>query len=153
MAEGKKRLFHRTSVEKAYQDLIKRVKNIKKQDLLGEVTDVIVFGSFVNSDLEQIHDLDVCFLYKRNPNGISTKEYENLLVERISKIKPNSNYSFFEMLIYDHIEIERYLRNKSAILSVHGNDSLVVALFDKHIFLMKNGKVLDEPYVEEGYKK
>lgn len=149
MAEGKKRLFYRSTVLKTFKDLYERVKHINEADLMLNIKDIIVFGSFINTTNEMIHDLDVCFTFERNTNSNSC-EYHNELQRRMEKARPAGGYTFLDCLFYDVYETARYLRGHSSIISVHDVSSLDAALYQIHIYLMKDGKILDTPEVELG---
>lgn len=143
MAEGKRRLFNRSTVTKAYSDLLERIKNIPNSDLLLRIDYIIAFGSYVNTGLNKIHDLDVCFVYTRNPNN-DLKSYEKEMKKRILSKRPNSFNSFFDCLIYDYIEACRYLRGTSNIISVHGPETLEIALSNKYVVIWKDGQLTNE---------
>ena len=89
MAEGKKKLYKRETVKKHLKELIERVKLFQsgEADLPypDKIEELIIFGSYVNSDREKIHDLDI-FL-ELNEDRSSWQSFAEIY------LKGNSSYS------------------------------------------------------------
>lgn len=149
MAEGKKREYKRETVERVFEELKERVMLVNYQGHIRKVKDVIVFGSFINTDKPKIHDLDVVFvLYPRDFSNQRLEHYisENRLFER----RPFSNTSYFDITSYPFNEVYWFLKNGVGIISLHDECDIKAATYQKHIYLMKDGVYLFEPLECEG---
>ncbi len=150
MTEGKKRKFSRNAVEKNFLELCERIRNIDYKDFDAELETVLVYGSFVNTNKEKIHDLDVFVQVKRKKFGSENEKndfYEYLILKSKKAGRYRNNYYGMN---YDLFELIYYLKGTSRIISIHFGDELDIALNDKHIWLVKNCNILSEPIEEEG---
>ena len=150
MAEGKKREYKRETVSKVYNELRERVRVVNEQNHILIVKDIIVFGSFINSNNPLIHDLDVCFI--TNKVDFYDKSIHKISNERLSKRRPNTYFSFTDVLNYPVNEIIWYLKKKQGIISLHSIDDIDAAKYQKHIYLMKDSIFLENPLICYGTK-
>ena len=149
MAEGKKRLYKRETVEKIFNELRERVMFVNYNGHIQKVKDVIVFGSFINSDKSMVHDLDVLYvLYPRDHKNDRLER--QIAANRMFERRPFSNVSYFELSYYPENEVYWYLKNKNGIISLHSGSDIKAAVYQKHVYLMKDGEYLYEPLECEG---
>lgn len=155
MPENKLKEFKRESVDRVYKEFIDRVKHIfvNREEHIDVIKYICVFGSYVNSDKPRIHDLDIVIDTHLRP-GISTEDFRKYIIGIENKYFEEGKYiSPHDAIDYHRNEILVALRNNSKMISFHDVYDLNVALQDKHIWIVKDCKLIDNPVVEEGMNK
>ena len=119
MAEGKKRLFKRETCTLELNELLNRVEQVNHDPYyLYYVKELIVFGSYVNTQNPKIHDLDIALNLEQkcdNREFVMKKSSERVRAS-------NKSLSFLDTIYYCYIETAKYLQNRSHILSLHDID-------------------------------
>ena len=119
MAEGKKRLFKRETCTLELNELLNRVEQVNHDPYyLYYVKELIVFGSYVNTQNIKIHDLDIALNLEQkcdNREFVMKKSSERVRASEKS-------LSFVNTIYYCYIETAKYLQNRSHILSLHDID-------------------------------
>lgn len=149
MAEGKKRLYKRETIERIFNELHERVMYVNYEGHIRKVKDVIVFGSFVNTDKPMIHDLDVVYVLYES-DFANRKIEETISWQRLDERRPFSYISWWDVTFYPENEIYWYLKNRQGIISLHGSLDLGAAVYQKHMYLMKDGVYYEKPLICEG---
>ena len=154
MAEGKLKEYSRESSYKQLIEYINRAKNINKGDIpferLVKVNNLIVFGSFVNSKKEKVHDVDLLLdLERLYDEDISVFDVDEKAPKLANYFEKKINSLSNNIVSMHNVPIKciiSYLKANLNIISAHGYDDkefLDEILNDKHLFIIKNGKVLD----------
>jgi|GEM_PF-1559218 len=119
MAEGKKRLFKRETCTLELNELLNRVEQVNHSPYyLYYVKELIVFGSYVNTQNPKIHDLDIALDLEQkcdNREFVMKKSSERVRAS-------GKSLSFVNTIYYCYIETAKYLQNRSHILSLHDID-------------------------------
>jgi hypothetical protein len=111
--------FKRTAAEKQLQGIIERAQTYNADPTkVRTVTQLIVFGSYLNSEQETLGDLDVAYhiVHRFQDDEFDKKEKE---------FHANSDRrfsSFFEQLSWPDTELHLYLKNRSSMISLTGED-------------------------------
>jgi hypothetical protein len=111
--------FKRTTAEKQLQGIIERAQTYNADPTkVRTVTQLIVFGSYLNSEQETLGDLDVAYniVHRFQDDEFDKKEKE---------FHANSDRrfsSFFEQLSWPDTELHLYLKNRSSMISLTGED-------------------------------
>ena len=112
MAEGKKRLYRRDTAKKSLLSFIEQTKKVLDGDvdLPDKLVHVIVFGSYVNTDRDMIHDLDIGVIVRENRDG--WKDY----IDRHPEL---STGDWFSDLYLPQVMMIKFLKNGKGIISLH----------------------------------
>ena len=119
MAEGKKRLFKRETCTLELNELLNRVEQVNHSPYyLYYVKELIVFGSYVNTQNPKIHDLDIALDMEQKCD-----DREFVMKKSSERVRAsNKSLSFLDTIYYCYIETAKYLQNRSHILSLHDID-------------------------------
>ncbi len=146
MAEGKKRLYKRETVQRTLVSFVKQVRKVieGETDFPDKLVNVIIFGSYVNSDDKMLHDLDVALVVREERD--QWKEYRRRHPEQATG-------DWFGDLILPHLMLLRFLQNGKRLLSINycTEDEFTtdqgirrVALGKKHVYLVKDGQLCED---------
>ena len=142
MAESKSKLYKRKTVEKKLNELLERISQLNEEISHPEFTcfvdEMVAFGSYINTDNEKIHDLDIAIRLKLKPR------YNNNigLASREAQQRAPENIDFLRKLCWSQEEVYQYLKNRCGIYSFHLLDEeRKIVESDIHKVLVKNGKL------------
>ena len=104
--------IHRDTAQKLLDGFMDRVREVNSSyRFCYTVTDVVVFGSFVNSDKDMLSDLDIAInmecRYDMHSEQIEAKRNEY------------KGTDFLQRLVWPYEEVLRFLRNRSHYISIH----------------------------------
>lgn len=143
MSESKKRLYKRATAAAAARALIDRIEAINSgtadYPYYNKIESVILFGSFVNSDRPNIHDLDVLVIH----------DDDRTLMTKFHAEHPGLFSDYLQDLFSEMYLKEKYLRNRKTIYSFHSNlnegpEIVDIAKSDKHIVLCRDHQICDD---------
>lgn len=125
MAETKKRLYKRDTVERKLNELLRRVDEVNSGvgctgEYLYHVKRLVVFGSYLDATKDRVHDLDIGYELELKPK-YARYGYKELSNARLDTM-PDRLYEAcggFYRSIWPSEEVLRYLKNKSVIYSFH----------------------------------
>jgi len=119
MAEGKKRLFKRETCTLELNELLNRAEQVNHDPYyLYYVKELIVFGSYVNTQNPKIHDLDIALDLEQKCD-----DREFVMKKSSERVRASGkSLSFVDTIYYCYIETAKYLQNRSHILSLHDID-------------------------------
>lgn len=154
----KSREFKRKTVCKTLEDFLIRCEILKtfkkdKNNALSyyNVKDVVVFGSFVNSDKEKVHDLDLNIVLEKSDLTKSMSREE--LASVAYRLAPD-NCNMVLKVFWLSEAVYKYLKNKSPIISVNVED--INQLSGRKVKVIENGVLCLENiktiFHENGYK-
>lgn len=157
------REYKRDTVCKTLIEFLERCKMMNSNSLgvdhVGaycNIKEATIFGSFVNSDKEKVHDLDIHLVLARSEycGNLDDKERNRIAM----KFAP-AGADFITQICYLFIGSEKYLKNKSPILSLDTGDDVEdltgykVKIIDEYEFLTDNiQKVFDDNHYEYNAK-
>ena len=135
MGETKSRLYKKETAKKtlaAFMDRVMRVNGcVANLPYPDRITDVIVFGSYLDDTVEKVHDLDIC---------INVEKHNDLYAAFNEDYYDGKAGNYTEALFFPYIAMLKYLKSKNSILSIHPyEEDKDVALGGKHVFLIKDG--------------
>ena len=145
----------RETVDRVYRELLVRVKNIieNKNDYIMHINNLCIFGSYVNSDKPKIHDLDIVVDLILRPD-LSSSGYQKAIEDYIKQVNEEGNYTnYSEAINHFRHEVFVKIRNNSKLISFHDTYDIRIALLNKHIWVVKDGVLIDNPVVEDGISK
>ena len=146
MAEGKKRLYRRDTVKRSLESFVEQAKKVLDGDidLPDKLIHAIVFGSFVNTDNDRVHDLDI---------GIVVREHREKWMDYITKHPELSTGDWFNDLYLPQIMMIKFLKNGKGIISIHYfteeefrdcEDYRRILTDSEHVYLVKDRKFCGE---------
>src|SRR5258705_4244782 len=112
----------RARAEEKLQAFLERVKHVNDDDyFLYKVEKVILFGSFLTLK-ESVNDVDLAI--KLLPKIGDHEEFQQLSRQRIREAyeKGRTFSNFLDELSWPQMEVKRYLKSRSRILSLHDTD-------------------------------
>lgn len=124
MGETKSVEYSRKAANKTFYALVERckqlVQNPEPTNFIKEVETLSIFGSYVNSDKEKVHDIDVYVKLRTAKAYLKYTEQEvaSFAYERCIN---SGKYDRYGCFAYDYItdELVAFLKAKSRILSIH----------------------------------
>jgi len=118
----------RTTADILLEGLKNRIIEINTSDNFNyKVERAVVFGSYVNTDCEMVGDLDVAVSLKPKWNNDEQKNKDRVKSEECK------NNDFLICLFWPQMEVKRYLKNRSAYISIHDLELDKKAVFSKNI--------------------
>ena len=159
MADTKGREYKRETVCKALEGFLDRCMELNQidwdeDDILSyrNITDITVFGSFVNSNKEKVHDLDIHIVWALTDFAKSMDSRERMvLASRLAPYGTNYIISCF----WEQEGCARFLKNRSPILSLDSQDD-INQLEGRKVKIMENGVILEDNlkmiFKENNYK-
>lgn len=144
MAETKKRLYSRKTVAKHYRNFTIQMEDFNELNFPDKLMDVVIFGSYINTDNQKIHDLDIGIRLEKH-----TDLYESYIADMSEAQKKRySNTNFTNKLYAPYFEEIRFLKAKMSTISIHDIQNDSEAIFkDKYLYIMKDGIILEEAMV------
>lgn len=144
MAETKKRLYSRKTVAKHYRNFTIQMEDFNELNFPDKLMDVVIFGSYINTDNQKIHDLDIGIRLEKH-----TDIYESYIADMSEAQKKRySNTNFTNKLYAPYFEEIRFLKAKMSTISIHDIQNDSEAIFkDKYLYIMKDGIILEEAMV------
>lgn len=119
-------VFLRKTIDKHYERFSVKVEDFNKMNMLpDELLDVVVFGSYINTNEPKVNDLRVGIRLKKHPELYGQNTPQEILEREISFLKAG----------YNTIEVYDLDTNKDVIFK------------DKYLYIMKNGKLLEEIFL------
>lgn len=111
--------FKRTAAEKQLQEIIERARAYNADPTkVRTVTQLIVFGSYLNLEQEILGDLDIAY---RTVHRFQDDEFD----KKEKEFHANSGRrfsSFFEQLSWPDTELQLFLKNRSSMISLTEED-------------------------------
>lgn len=155
----KKREYKRETVCNTLESLLERVQimngiqgNWDDIRSFADVNDMIIFGSFVNSDKEKVHDLDICVTLDYS-KVLSIFPEHRKVMGMAARLAPDS-YSGISRLFWYSTGPLKYLQSKSPIISFSGDN--VNNLTGRKVKIIENGVILEDNlkmiFAENNYK-
>ena len=152
MSESKQREYKRATVAKKLPELMRRVMQLNDEsehpDFVYKVEELIVFGSFVNTDNEKIHDLDIGIklVPKDKYVHLSSEDLQHISYRRA--VEANITDMILQSFWLEE-EVLRYLKNKSGIYSFHPADEkngegVVISKSKAHVVMVTKGEVTED---------
>lgn len=141
MAEIKKRLYLRRTIDRHYSHFTIQVEDFNILNFPDKLMDVVIFGSYINTNNPKIHDLDIGVRFEKHP------ELYDDYKKRMSKkqLAKYVNKSFLEQLYIPYLEEIRFLKAGYGTISIHDIQDDADAVFkDKHLYIMKDEEIIDE---------
>lgn len=147
MSETKKRVYKRETCTETIKGLVQRAVDVNEDKAdyhyYNKIKDLILFGSYVNTDKDRIHDVDICL--------ISDRDYEESQ-RFVDDNWDDVSWKFSDMwsrIFAEHILQVRYLKGRRNMFSVHsnigeGNDIIDIATSDKHIVIISDHQLTEE---------
>ena len=126
MAESKKREFSRAIAQKRCLEAIDRAILINEgkaeRPFLFTVNELIVFGSIVNSDKANVHDVDIFATWKSKSFHDDYVAADKAWQEYARKYAPDSLWvDWYKVQSFPQTDVQRYLRGRgSGLISLHG---------------------------------
>ena len=141
MAETKGKLYSRKTIDKHYGDFTIQVEDFNGLGFPDKLMDVIVFGSYINTDNRKIHDLDIGVRFEKHPELY--EDFKKKMKE--NQLRKYSNKNFLEKLLIPYTEEIRFLKAGHGTISIHDIQYDEEAIFkDKHLYIMKDGKLIED---------
>lgn len=135
MSETKKRLYTRKTAYRHLDGLIARAirLNCKTTGLPypDSVKKLIVFGSYVKSKKTMVHDVDVYIELTMDIEG--QRRFRDTCLDR-SRYHTITDWEFAT-----YSEELKYLKNRSRVISLHGEYDKEIALANTHLCVFENG--------------
>lgn len=118
----KSRGILRSTAKNLLESLARRAREANaRPEFVYSVARIAVFGSYVSSDKEKLGDLDVAIeLVPRYQGDDLAKAREEAFIQR----GPQTS-NFVDRYMFAYNEVARYLRNRSACMSLHTYEELV----------------------------
>jgi len=120
----KKQKIKRETAKRILKEFLKRVNKVNDDwYFLYQVDKVWLYGSYLtNPESEYVGDidLDIKISRKKGYQDLDEREYLDEMYDRFFTDKPNSHPSFFEIISYGELEVQKYLKNKSKAISLNG---------------------------------
>lgn len=152
----------RSKADEYIEILKEKAREINASDyFFFGIKEIIIFGSYVNSDKEVLGDLDVgVALYKKSwAKKYSKRDLQDIGYERWYKrpfeYKSENdweNWFFAEFCLEE--EVYKHLRMRRKSMSVHkvseDDGDREVCFNDKHMYIVRNKRVLKHNILEEG---
>lgn len=126
--------IRRSSAERVLEELIGRVRNVNQSKLyLYKVTKVGVFGSYL-SNQNLMNDVDIALTLE--PKISNHKRFQSLIWNKVAQAKKDGRKfaNFTDELSWPQIEVMRYLKSRSRIISLQ--------LIDDKVFKATKSKIL-----------
>ncbi|MFC5402397.1 hypothetical protein [Cohnella soli] len=128
LATARKPIKKKTA-DNLLSDFIKRVEHANSQGTFAyTIEKVIVFGSYLDDEVNRINDLDIAVDLVHKGNSVE----DRLRIDQeriISAIKNKRIFSSsLEQLTWPYIEVVRHLKNGSRSISLHTTDDRIFAM-------------------------
>ncbi len=115
--KNKGRKIKRQTAARICAEMLERIQEINSNPMYGcNVPLVVVFGSYIRPEVENVGDIDIAFLTTR-------RKHYTKRAEELGRIHHNLDY--ISRLYLADIEVSRQIRNRSSWISVHDWDELV----------------------------
>ena len=142
MAETKGRLYSRRTVAKHYRHFTIQMEDFNELNFPDKLMDVVIFGSYINTNNPKIHDLDIGVRFEKHP-----ELYENYR-NNMDEVHKKRYKNFTEQLYAPYLDEIRFLKARIGTISIHDIDMESEAIFkDKYLYIMKDGVILEEAMV------
>ena len=107
--------YSRKTANRALEDVKKRIKEVNdNEEFIYRVKKAVLFGSYINSEKDNIGDLDIALYVELKDKSIP--EYE----QNIQKSRISYNYvPFLLRFIYGKEEVFKYIKNRKRVLELH----------------------------------
>ena len=141
MSESKKNEFKRETCREKIREIVKRAEEINKgkadYKYYNRIKEMILFGSFVNTDKEKIHDIDIMVVWDDNRE----------LSGKFHKEHPGIFRDWLKDMFSEWYSAERYLRGGARAFSIHSNveegkEIMNIVKSKKYITLISDYKVI-----------
>jgi len=141
MADSKKRLYSRETINKHYSDFIEQVKTYNEKGFPDKILDVVIFGSYINTNNPKMHDLDIGIRFEKHPELY--EDYKKKMSKE--QLEKYANRCFLDRLVIPHTEEIRFLKAKHGTISLYDIDYDKEYIFnDKHLYIVKNGELIED---------
>lgn len=112
----RKKLFKRETASKVLENVIKKISEAnEKEDFIYYIKKAILFGSYINSNNEEIGDLDIAIYLELKDKSIpEDKQNYNRCKKIEKKYQP-----FIIQLVYGKEEIFRFIKDNKKIVELH----------------------------------
>jgi predicted nucleotidyltransferase len=133
MASAAKKV-KRTTADRHYHDFLGRVNKVNNNDeFLYQVSKVALFGSYL-TNAETVSDIDLFIWLERKPkfNDDFQQVKEQRTLQMASEGRNFKNYG--EVLYWPELDIRKYLKNSSRVISIQSNNDATVLIGSKVIF-------------------
>ncbi|MBU2893531.1 nucleotidyltransferase domain-containing protein [Colwellia sp. D2M02] len=120
MASAAKRV-KRTTADKHFRDFLERVNEVNTNDkFLYQVSKVSLFGSYL-TDAETVSDIDLFVWLERKPKF--SQNFSMVREQRAIEMQSEGrNFkSYDELLSWPELDVRKYLKNRSRVISIQGN--------------------------------
>ena len=143
MSETKKKMYKRVAAAKAARELIPRIEAINNDNAdyhyYNKIKDVILFGSFVNTDQDMVHDLDVCVVHDDDRD----------LLDKFYRQHRGTFKNLLQDLFCELYLKQRFTKNGKSIYSLHsnveeGSEIISIATSKEHVYLFRDHKLCDD---------
>lgn len=159
MVKSKNREYKRDTVCKALEGFLQRCMELNsvegdENDIRSfrNITDVTLFGSFVNSNKEKVHDLDIHIVWDLTDFAKSLDSRER--ADMIYSLSP-SGENMVIRVCWDQEGCARFLKNRSPIIAMDSQDD-INQLTGRKVKIMENGQILFnnlyQIFAENNYK-
>lgn len=117
------RPIKRATADRLLKELLERVEEINKSKAyLYKVTEVVVFGSYLDESRTKLSDLDVSVDIRRKEPNI--KKHVEMCNEQSDR-EVKGYISFLDEFYYSFFKVVKRLKNRSWGLSLHINESII----------------------------
>ena len=113
---GKRKLFKRENADKLLENVIEKIKEVnEKGEFIYYIKKAILFGSYINSDRNEIGDLDIAIYLEIKDNSICEQRQNQQRYLEAGKV----NEPFLKQIIFGKEEIAKFIKDKKRILDIH----------------------------------
>lgn len=112
----RKKLFKRETANKALENVLKKIRKANEnKEFIYFIKKAILFGSYINSDNEQIGDLDIALYFEIKDKSIPEEKQNCYRYMKIGK----KYQPFISQIIYGKKEICKFIKDNKRIVELH----------------------------------
>lgn len=130
------RAVPRISREKADQiltEFMKRVDEVNRSEkYVHKITKVILFGSYIRSDVTELGDIDIAVEIKSKFDDPDVRRKKGQEYTRAAMKSGRRIGGFLEQMFFPETDLKVFLRNKSRYISLHTTDDEVLKETETH---------------------
>jgi len=145
MASAAKRV-KRTTADRHYHDFLERVNQVNSSnEYLYQVSKVALFGSYL-TNAQTVSDIDLFIWIERKPKF--DKDFVKIQERRTLQMKSEGrNFkSYSEILYWPELDVRKYLKNRSRVISIQGHNFGAEQIPSKVVFDIRDGLLISDEF-------
>jgi len=118
------RAISRKNAQGHINKLLQRISDINaSDDYLFKVTKAICFGSYADSSIPNVNDIDVYIKLERKGDDASYAENKERVLNMY--IQQGRNFSSYDQYAWPQTDVYKYLKNRSRVIAISTEEELI----------------------------